>query len=530
MPSADSGFVAEWGLRFDPFAPDADLPFFAGTGFAAALEQLEHYCRYGNMLLVVTGPSGSGKTMLRKEFVRRYAEEAEVCALLAHPLHTTTQILHQVAEALGLGDDLSQGREVEVEGFLRRLATGGDTPRVLVVDDADTLDHSVVEALVLLAHRLREQTEPPLKLVLFGEPHLSAMLAQTGVSGSREDVYFLSLPPLAVAETGDYLQHRLAAAGFSQNLPLTPQQLEALHKAGQGLPAAINRQAGHFLSELLTIASALEVESVSLSPAMKRSLLGLGAVLLLGVLVLQLPKLFEAEPQAGRPAGTLPGMSVAPAPAVKPEVPAPQPEAAAPLLGTDAPASGNAATAAPVAGATSETPAQAMPPAESLPVTPPAEPVAQPEAAPTVVAAQPETPAPAAKAEPATAATKPAAEPRKASKPKAKAVAAEAAPALAMSLPRNEEGLKAASPRHYTLQLVGLSDKAKVDAYIRRHGLSGELRVYRTERAGKPMYVLTYGLYPSRNAALAAAAGLPSLPEKPWAKSLAAVHKDMAAH
>lgn len=523
--AAASDFVSQWGLRFDPFAPDAEIPFFAGEGFTATLDQLEHHSRYGNLLLVVTGPSGVGKTVLRKELVRRMGEEAEICALLAHPLHTTAQVLHQVAQAFGLGDDLLGGQEDELEAFCQRLAGAArGATRLLIIDDADTLDAGVVGALVNLAHRLREDAEPALKIVLFGEPHLSAMLAQSGISAGRgEDVHIIPLPPLAPEETGDYLQHRLAQAGFDKELPLSTSQLEALHKAGHGLPAQINRQAGHFLSELLDIASAIEEEPVTLTPALKRSLMVAGGIVVAGFLLLQLPKLFRAD-EAPRPAGmpvvveaTPASTSAAAEPTPLGTTPALDAAESEPVITTAEPAPDTVAgplsatqdetvTPLPESGpevalpAPTDTPPSAVPPSEALASTPvETAPAVEPEPAP--VAVQPEP--------------QPAREP----------VRHETASAV--SLPRSEEGLKQANPKHYTVQLLGVSEEAKLAAFIRQHRLSGDLRTYRTQRAGQPFYILVQGVYPSRSAAQSAAGRLTGLPDKPWVKSIAAVHKDL---
>ena len=75
----------------------------------------------------------------------------------------------------------------------------------------------------------------------------------------------------------------------------------------------------------------------------------------------------------------------------------------------------------------------------------------------------------------------------------------------------------------YTLQLAGVSNRAAAASFIQRHGLSAAATVLTTRREGQAWYVLVHGYYPTRQAALAAAARLPPAVRKevkPWARTV----------
>jgi septal ring-binding cell division protein DamX len=75
----------------------------------------------------------------------------------------------------------------------------------------------------------------------------------------------------------------------------------------------------------------------------------------------------------------------------------------------------------------------------------------------------------------------------------------------------------------YTLQLAGVRDRAAAGRFIQRHGLSAEATILTTRREGQAWYVLVHGYYPTRQAALAAAARLPAAVRKevkPWARTI----------
>ncbi|MGE3772447.1 MAG: SPOR domain-containing protein, partial [Gammaproteobacteria bacterium] len=80
----------------------------------------------------------------------------------------------------------------------------------------------------------------------------------------------------------------------------------------------------------------------------------------------------------------------------------------------------------------------------------------------------------------------------------------------------------------YTLQLAGVRDRASATRFIQRHGLGAEATVLTTRRDGQPWYVLVHGYYPTRQAALAAAARLPAAVRKevkPWARTVGELAK-----
>ncbi|MEW8469581.1 MAG: SPOR domain-containing protein, partial [Candidatus Thiodiazotropha sp.] len=74
----------------------------------------------------------------------------------------------------------------------------------------------------------------------------------------------------------------------------------------------------------------------------------------------------------------------------------------------------------------------------------------------------------------------------------------------------------------YTIQLVGVSKREAIDAFIERYALEGEMAYTETERDGKAWYTLLFGIY-SRQAE--AANALQQLPERlqaqqPWIRRL----------
>lgn len=93
-----------------------------------------------------------------------------------------------------------------------------------------------------------------------------------------------------------------------------------------------------------------------------------------------------------------------------------------------------------------------------------------------------------------------------------------------------EKQLLNANGKHYTLQLVGVSHPDSLSYFVTANKLNREkVKFYQTKLRGKNWYVLVYGQYPSRTAAMNAIKTLPSniQKQKPWARSLSSVQKDI---
>ncbi|UBX50470.1 SPOR domain-containing protein [Providencia alcalifaciens] len=88
--------------------------------------------------------------------------------------------------------------------------------------------------------------------------------------------------------------------------------------------------------------------------------------------------------------------------------------------------------------------------------------------------------------------------------------------------------IRAASPRHYTLQLGSAGSAEGLYERARRHKLSNYL-VYETIRNGQQWYVLVYGEYPTMSAAKQALITLPRgiQKDKPWIRSLKQVQSEL---
>lgn len=83
-------------------------------------------------------------------------------------------------------------------------------------------------------------------------------------------------------------------------------------------------------------------------------------------------------------------------------------------------------------------------------------------------------------------------------------------------------------PGNYVVQILGTSSEASAQAFVKAQG--GDYRYFKKNLQGKPLYVVTYGNFASRDAAVAAIKNLPAKVQagKPWPRTVGSVQQELA--
>jgi DamX protein len=491
------------------------------------LGQLHHLARYSQLLLVVTGPQGSGKTLLRQALVASTNKQSvQSVVVSARGAGDAAGVLHQVAQALNVA-------QAEVNAILSQVVqlalTGQEV--YLLVDDAEQLDESALEALLALAAGAPEGRP---HVFLFGESSLIAQL--DALSLEEERFHVIELQPYTEEETREYLDQRLEGAGRGIEL-FTADQISDIHESSDGWPGNINQVARDAMIEAM-IASRSAVKRPSMGFNMpKKHVLAISAVVVVAVAAAWLMPGRSKAPTTGAPANEQAQLPLGQGTPQPNSGGAPSVEFAGnsqpmplPLVGNSQPVMrGPLAEAAggitegddgvPVEGssATPPTVTTTAPPAGIQPGPAPT-PAAKPVPAPTQVAtAKPVPTAPAVK--PAPAPAKPAVVAT--AKPVEK-------PAAAPAKGAGGTWYAGQPTSNYVVQILGTSSEATAQNFVKEQG--GEYRYFKKVLNGKPLYVITYGNFANRDAALTAIKALPAKVQagKPWPRTVASVQQELA--
>ncbi|MGE4408000.1 AAA family ATPase, partial [Pseudomonas sp.] len=457
-----------------------------------------HLARYSQLLLAVTGPEGSGKTLLRQALVAS-SNKQSVQSVVITPQATTdaSVLLAQIAQALNCQ---SADFDAVMAQVIQLALTGQEV--YLLVDDAERLTGAAVETLLRLAAGSPEARP---HVFLFGEPALVGRLE--ALSEGDERYHVIALQPYDEDETREYLALRLEGAGGGIEC-LNEEQIVRIHEQSGGWPGAINQAArDELLAAMQSVRGRGKAKGMALPLPKKHLLAVLGVVCIVGLAFLLL-RGGDDERTAPAEVARLPlkgGEPAASQGAVE------EREAAIEFDGRERPLPlPLAGDAQPVireplaAAAGGEEEGEAAPSgaqrgeeAVSLPV-PAIEPAPKPAPAPAPVPAEP-----------------------------VRQIAAKPAPAPVAEVSKGAANWYASQPgAHYLVQILGTRAEKNAQALIQQHGANYHYFV--KQHQGKPLYVVTYGNFANRAAAVAAVKTLPAALQagKPWVRSFASVQQE----
>jgi general secretion pathway protein A len=239
-------YIDYWQLASNPFEPSADRSrFFPCETHEAALMKLRYAVENRRSAVLLAGPAGVGKTMVVQLFRSELGNTFGPQVAVLFPQMSSRDLLVYLAEKLGA--PAADPPRHTVEESVRRLETmlehNSEQGRhaVVVIDEAHLLeDCGVLETLRLLLN-FEAAGGPALTLVLVGQ--MSLVSAVVRLPGLEERIAVKALVrSFTAGETGEYVRHRLDAAGATREI-FTTDAIEALHYLGHGVARQINRLA-----------------------------------------------------------------------------------------------------------------------------------------------------------------------------------------------------------------------------------------------------------------------------------------------
>ena len=234
-------YLKHFNLTAQPFRLTPDIGFlFMSEAHTRAKAYMDYTVWNREGFVVITGEIGCGKTTLIQKLLSELDEHV-VRAKIFQTQLDEVEFLQAVLVEFGLKP--FNARKVELLDMLNtflieQFVQGKQI--VLIVDDAHNLGSKVLEEIRMLAG-LETRKEKILHVILVGQPQLNDILDQPNLEQLTQRIKLrYHIRTLSEAELGQYIFHRLRAAGAKNQTLFLPDALPVIHKYAGGVPRLIN--------------------------------------------------------------------------------------------------------------------------------------------------------------------------------------------------------------------------------------------------------------------------------------------------
>jgi N-acetylmuramoyl-L-alanine amidase/type II secretory pathway predicted ATPase ExeA len=237
-------------LREQPFGVTPDPAYlYPSRTHCDALDSLTEAILGDRGFLALIAEPGMGKTTLLYQVLEGLRDTARVAFLFQTQCNPREFFQYLLTE---LGVDSTGMGLVAMHNKLNEMlfAEMLEGKRfVLIVDEAQNLDDTVLETIRLLSN-FETSTTKLLQIVLAGQPQLGKKLGQKQLAQLLQRITLVKhLDALSPEETAAYIRHRLKVAGHCGEPLFEPETLALVAERSQGVPRNINKICFHALLE-----------------------------------------------------------------------------------------------------------------------------------------------------------------------------------------------------------------------------------------------------------------------------------------
>ena len=235
-------FLEFFKLRQQPFGVTPDPAYlFPSRTHCEALDALTNGILDGRGFLALIAEPGMGKTTLLYQVLEGMRDKARGAYLFQTQCDSREFFQYLLSE---LGVDATGMGLVAMHNKLNEMLFAellAGKRFVLIVDEAQNLDDSVLETIRMLSNFETENTKL-LQIVLAGQPQLADKLAQPHLAQLAQRLTVVQrLEPFSPEETAAYIRHRVKLGGNSEDELFEQDALALIAAESRGVPRSVNR-------------------------------------------------------------------------------------------------------------------------------------------------------------------------------------------------------------------------------------------------------------------------------------------------
>lgn len=231
-----------YGFRERPFDLTPNPRYLILTeAHREALSNLEYAIASRKGVTLLVGEAGAGKTTIIRAAIEKQPEHVHTVHL-SNPALTREEFIEMLAVRFGLSEQARVSKTtllLELETLLTARRANRETT-VLIVDEAQSLSHALLEELRLLVN-IETDDEKLLSLVLAGQPELAEHLNDPSLRQLKQRIALrCELRPLTLQEAVAYVAGRVRAAGGTASQVFTREAVTLMHERSGGVPRTLS--------------------------------------------------------------------------------------------------------------------------------------------------------------------------------------------------------------------------------------------------------------------------------------------------
>lgn len=234
-------YERHFGFQEKPFALLPDPAFlYLSEKHRMGLTMLEYGLENLAGFTVVTGEIGSGKTTLLRKLLQTDDPEVSVGLVTNTQCANAAELLRWIAFSFDL-DYEGRSQVALYHALTDFVITEYSVGRrvVLIVDEAQQLGIELLEQVRMMSN-INADKHQVIQFILVGQPSLRELLRRPELRQfAQRIVVDYHLEALSLAETEDYVRHRVKVAGGGENL-FSPEACRLVGVSSRGVPRLIN--------------------------------------------------------------------------------------------------------------------------------------------------------------------------------------------------------------------------------------------------------------------------------------------------
>lgn len=207
-----------YGLAKDPFTKDVpESELFSSPAIEAVVARLKAAI-HGRSSAVLTGESGTGKTFVERALEAKLTPGKVRVTYVHNSTVNLRDFYRQLSAALGLEPKATPSALFRaIRSHIEEVSAQSVHP-VLVIDEAHMAQVEVLAHLHILLNFNRD-SKPLLSLLLIGLPGLRDRLTRNALASLAARLPVRAhLEPMPPDKVGEYLRHRMKAAGSQEDV------------------------------------------------------------------------------------------------------------------------------------------------------------------------------------------------------------------------------------------------------------------------------------------------------------------------